>query len=86
MQSATNSIQVQFGVFVGVYTLIVAFNILQLAVIDKIADSARIGLCLLSLLVKDFCFQIPIVYILYVHSTTLQKGKNSSPQQSGKQI
>ena len=73
LQSAVNSIYVQFSVFVGVYVCIVAFNILQLALNERLEYGSRVGLSVLNMMIKEFSFQIPIIYILYVHSTTLQK-------------
>ena len=70
--SAINTIYAQSGVFIGVYAIIVAFNVLRLVTKDSTEVNFVIGLSILNLVIKEFCFQIPIIYNMYLHLSTLE--------------
>ena len=73
LQSTINNIYAQFGVFVGVYFVIIAFNSLKMITKKMVDNKDEIGLGILNLTIKHFFFQIPIIYIIYAHQISLSK-------------
>ena len=67
LQSTINSIYAQFGVFVAVYFIIILFNGVRLLTKDNTDSDFKFGLAVLNIIIKQFLFQIPIIYIIFVH-------------------